>query len=195
MTPREQFLCLLPNTPLEKTDAIVVLEGDGLVRVDEAAHLYKQGWAPVVVLSGGYEKQPNYAVPARNMLPALIERGVPRDVIVLEEVSQHTHDQAVECMKLVKKRGWKKIILVASYYHQYRAFLTFLYAMRESNLSLHLINAPVRDIAWWQHDGRGVRIENLAVELDKIEEYRKRWGHVASYEEGIQYLQWKESQR
>jgi uncharacterized SAM-binding protein YcdF (DUF218 family) len=194
MTPKEKFLCILPNTPLEKGDAIIVLEGDLLVRIKEGARLYKEGWAPLVVLSGGDEKQPNYAIPAKRMLPHLVQEGVPREAIILEERSQHTRDQAVEIMKLAKEHGWKSIIIVASHYHQFRAFLTFLKAMREANLELRLINAPARDLHWWEVTGRGLRIDNLAVELQKIDKYRDELGNVASYEEGIEYLQWKESQ-
>ncbi len=186
---------MLPNGPLEKADVIVVLEGDLLVRVVEGARLYKQGWAPLVVLSGGDEKQPAYAIPAKNMLPHLLKEGVPREAILLEEHSQHTRDQAVEIMGLAKQNEWRSVIIVASHYHQYRAFLTFLKAMREANLELRLINAPVRDLRWWDMTGRGLRASNLEVELQKIDKYRDELGNVASYEEGIEYLQWKESHR
>ena len=195
MSPKEKFLCILPNTPLEKGDAIVVLEGDLLVRVKEGARLYKEGWAPLVVLSGGDEKKPDYAIPAERMLPHLLQEGVPEDSVMLEKTSQHTRDQAVEIMKLATLHGWKSIIIVASHYHQYRAFLTFLKAMREAHLELRLINAPVRSLPWWEMTGRGVRADNLETELDKINKYRDELGNVASYEEGIEYLQWKESQQ
>lgn len=195
MTPKEKFLCILPNTPLEKADAIVVLEGDLLVRAKEGARLYKDGWAPLVVLSGGDEKQPTYAIPAQRMLPHLVKEGVPEAHVLLEKTSQHTRDQAVEIMKLAKERGWKSIIIVASHYHQFRAFLTFLKAMREADLELRLINAPVRDLRWWEVTGRGIRADNLGTELQKIDKYRDEFDNVASYEEGIQYLQWKESHR
>ncbi|OGG73760.1 hypothetical protein A3A40_01560 [Candidatus Kaiserbacteria bacterium RIFCSPLOWO2_01_FULL_54_20] len=195
MTPREKFIALVSNDTLEKADAIIILEGDLLVRVPEGARLYKEGWAPIVVISGGDTDQPAYAVPASQMLPALLKEGVPREAVILEEKSQNTRDQAVEIMKLARERGWKSIILVASHYHQYRAFLTFLKAMREAGLELALISAPVRDLRWWEKTGRGLRIDNFATELKKIDKYREEQGHVASYEEGIQYLQWKESQR
>ena len=195
MTPREKFIALVSNDTLEKADAIIILEGDLLVRVPEGARLYKEGWAPIVVISGGDTDQPAYAVPASQMLPALLKEGVPREAVILEEKPQNTRDQAVEIMKLARERGWKSIILVASHYHQYRAFLTFLKAMREAGLELALISAPVRDLRWWEKTGRGLRIDNFATELKKIDKYREEQGHVASYEEGIQYLQWKESQR
>lgn len=195
MSPKEKFLCILPNMPLGKGDAIIVLEGDLLVRVKEGARLYKEGWAPLIVLSGGDEKQPKYAIPAKRMLPHLLKEGVPEAHVIMEEKSLHTRDQAVEIMKLAKQHGWKSIIIVASHYHQYRAFLTFLKAMREANLELLLINAPARDLRWWEKTGRGLRVDNLAVELEKIDKYRDELGNVASYEEGIEYLQWKESQQ
>src|SRR3989338_2645428 len=195
MSPREKFLAIVSNDTLEKADAIVVLEGDLLERVPEGVRLYKEGFAPFIVISGGDTNQPAYAIPAAQMLPEFLKRGVPREAILLEEKSQHTWDQATEIMKLAAEKKWKRIIIVASHYHQYRAFLTFLKAMKDASLSLILMSAPVRDLKWWEKTGRGLRIDNLGTELEKIDKYREEQGHVASYEEGIQYLQWKESQR
>ncbi|MBV9159848.1 MAG: YdcF family protein [Candidatus Kaiserbacteria bacterium] len=192
MSPREIFIAMLGSDPLRKADAIVVLEGDLLVRAEEGARLYKEGWAPTVVLSGGDTSKLEYAVPAKEMMPTLRERGVPKDAIVLEERSRHTRDQAVEVLNIAKERGWKSLIIVASNYHQYRAFLTFLKRMYEERLELALINAPARAAGWLGETGHGRRIDLLPSELQKIDEYAAK-GHVATYEEGIEYLIWKES--
>ena len=194
MTPKEQFSCLVANDPLVKADAIVILEGDGMNRIPEGARLYTEGWAPLVVITGGDRSRPEHCFPASEMKPALVAAGVPEKHVLIEEISQNTREQAVEMMNLAKERGWKRMIIVASHYHQYRAHLTFLKAMRESGQELFLINAPARDLPWFKDEPQGKRVDLLAGEFGRIEEYRAK-GHIASYEEGIEYLQWKESQR
>lgn len=192
MSPREKFMTLVSNDVLQKADAIVILEGDLLERNVEGARLYRERFAPLVVISGGDTSKRDYALPASEMLPDLLEKGVPREAVVLEEKSQNTREQAIEIMKLAKERGWKSILIVATHYHQYRAFLTFLKAMRDSGLSLILTSSPARP-KWFGENGRGKkRIGILEDELRKIKEYGAR-GDVASFEEGIEYLQWKES--
>jgi uncharacterized SAM-binding protein YcdF (DUF218 family) len=194
MSPKEQFVCMLPNDPLEKADAIALLEGDNLDRIPEAARLFKEGFAPLIVITGGFRGDPAHSTPASEMKPEMVSAGVPEKSIVLEESSQNTREQAVEVMKLAQEKAWKKLIIVASHYHQYRAFLTFLKAMREAELDLVLMNAPVRDLPWFKDDTQGKRVDLLAKEFERIAEYQKK-GHVASYEDGIEYLQWKESRR
>ena len=194
MTSKEQFICMLPNDPLEKADAIVVLEGDNLNRIPEAARLFTAGLAPLVVITGGFRGGPAHSIPASEMKLTLVAAGVPEGSIFLEERSQNTREQALEVMKLAKDKGWKSIIIVASHYHQYRAFLTFLKEMREAELELVLINAPARDLPWFANELQGRRIDLLEGEFERIAEYQKK-GHVASFEEGVEYLEWKEKNR
>lgn len=197
MSPREKFMALLANDRLQKADAIVVLEGDLFERNTEAARLYGElKIAPLVVFSGGDTSKLAYARPASEMQREFLKR-VPNARTDLEVRSQHTGDQATEIMKMAKERGWKSIIIVASHYHQYRAFLTFLKAMRESGLSLVLSSSPAKP-KWFeilQNNRHERRIDALEDEFKKIDAYRNEFGNVATYDEGIEYLQWKESQQ
>lgn len=193
MNPREKLLALIFNEPLKKADSIVLLEGDIFNRITEAARLYKEGWSKKIVISGNIDNPP-HSIPAKRMLPELIKLGVPKEDVELEEKSLTTRDQAVEVMQIVQKKGWKRVILVASNYHQLRAFMTFLKAMKEQGLQIEIINAPARDLKWFEETGWGTRIDLLETEIDKIEQYQKK-GHVVSYEEALEYQQWKELQQ
>jgi len=195
MTPKEKYIAIISNDTLKKADAIVVLEGDGLWRIAEGARLYKEGWAPVVVLSGGLDNPP-HSIPVRRMLPHLLAEGVPEDAVLLEEKSQHTRHQADEVAMLSKERGWRSVIIVASHYHQYRAFLTFLKAFSDAGAdrAVLLINAPVRDLTWFEKaDSQDARHTMLESEFERIERYGKE-GHLATFEDAIAYQAWKESQ-
>ena len=88
--------------------------------------------------------------------------------------------------------NWKKIILVASHEHQYRAYLTFLRQIIDSKSKIVLYNAPARDLKWFVDDGWGIRIDRLENEFNRIEKYLAL-GHLANFDEAIEYQKWKES--
>jgi len=193
MNACERFCCLLSADEPRQADAIVVLEGDGLVRLVHGCRLYYQHWAPLLVLSGGRDEPPE-CVPARLMAKRLI--AVPQQAVILEDASQHTRDQAVNVVALAQEHRWAQLLLVASHYHQYRAFLTFLRAAEEAGMDrqLQLVSAPVRDLPWFVYTPWGRRLDFLEREFDRIESYQAV-GHVASYEDGIDYLRWREGTR
>jgi uncharacterized SAM-binding protein YcdF (DUF218 family) len=191
MTPLEKFICTTSNDFLRKSDVIIILEGDGFARISEGARLFKEEFAPLVLISGGVNNPP-HSYTASEMLPKLIEAGVPRSSTMLEEKSLNTRDQAVNVMELARGLRWKRIIIVASHYHQYRAYLTFLKAMREYNLELEIINSPVRNLPWFSKDDPERRIDLLEKEFERIDKY-KHMGHLASFEEALEYQEWKES--
>ena len=113
----------------------------------------------------------------------------PADIII-EENSQSTKEQAINIIELAKKSDWKKIILIASHYHQPRAFLTFLKAMRDAEVKLHIINAPARELSWFERNPWGRRFDLLDAEMEKIERYKD---DLASFKEGILHQQSKEA--
>ena len=191
MTVREKFIVLVANEPPKKADAIVVLEGDGFHRIPKAVQLYKSGWAPLVLISGGIDAPERGSFPAAQMSRQLTALGVPADRILLEDRSLHTRHQAEEVLTIAQQRGWSGILLVASHYHQYRAFLTFLRVAQERALGLEIVNAPAADLPWFEALPWGVRADLLDQEFQKIDEYG-RLGHIATFEEGLLHQQSKE---
>ncbi len=191
LTARERFICLVDNEPLRRADVIFLLEGDGYSRVARAVELFQAHWAPMVVITGGLDDPQNGAVPARLLKAGLRAAGVPDGAILTDEDSLNTRDQAVAMMRWSSELGWGTALLVASQYHQYRAYLTFLKAMQEHGLDLCLVNAGVRDLPWHRDEGWGRRIDLLETEFEKIEKYR-HLGHVASFEEAVAYAARKE---
>ncbi len=192
MNDKEKFLVLISNERLKKADAIVLLEGDGLNRVKPAADLYLQGWAGRIIVSGGIYTPDYGSYPSEYLAPELVKSGVPSEKIVIEGKSQHTREQAEEVLELARRNDWKIIILVASPHHQYRAFLTFLKVMKEKQIKIQIINSPARELPWFEETGWGKRITLIDSEFEKIEKYGAL-GQVATFEEAIEYQQWKES--
>lgn len=194
LNSREKLIVLVDNDCVAPSDAIILLEGDGLSRYQHAASLYKRGLAPRIVFSGGITHYDYGSYPFSDVLPLLLKEGVPESAIVHESLSLNTREQAVEIMKLCQQNGWAKIILVGSHYHQYRAYLTFLKAMKESNVKLVIYNSPVRQLEWFSPTDWGVRFDLLMDEFKKIENY-SQFGHLLTFDEAIEYQQWKETQK
>ena len=88
--------------------------------------------------------------------------------------------------------GWKKLALIASHEHQYRAYLTFLREVLDTKSGIILYNAPVRNLNWFIDSGWGIRFERLSAEFDRIEKY-SAMGHLATAQEVVEYQKWKES--
>ena len=193
ITDREKILAIVDNDCLSTSDAIILLEGDGFDRFRKAVSLYKQGKAPKIVFSGNITDYDYGSFPFAEVLPRMLEAGVPEDDIIHEDKSLNTREQAVEVVRMAQERGWKKLILVASHEHQYRAYLTFLREVLDSKSGITLYNAPARNLDWFVDKGWGTRFERLEAEILRIEKYSEL-GHLANAQEVIDYQKWKEAQ-
>ena len=190
-----KLMAIVSNDCLKKSDAVVCLEGDGYTRIDQAVRIFKQGLAKKIVISGGIDNPP-FSIVASKMAKKMAQAGVLKGKIIIEEKSQNTSEQGLEVMKLVQKNKWKRIILVASHFHQTRAFLTFLKAMEDAKMKIQIFNAPARELPWFNKISRKrlSRLQMLEDEFKKIDEYAKKF-HLVSIKEAIKYQQWKEKQK
>jgi len=193
LTLREKFIILVNNDRINKSDAIVFLEGDGYNRLDKVVQLYNAGYASKIVFSGGITDYSYGSFPFMDIYQKLIDLGIPDSVIIHESKSLNTREQAIEVLKLAQDQNWNRLILVASHYHQYRAYLTFLKIILDSKLNIALYNAPCRDLNWFEENEWGRRIELLEDEFIKIKEY-SLLSHLATFNEAIKYQKWKEQQ-
>lgn len=189
----EKIIALVDNDCLQKSDVIVLLEGDGLNRYQKAVDLYNTGLADKIVFSGGITDYEYGSFPFSDVLPHILKTGLPEEVIIHEAKSLNTREQAVEVVKMSLNRGWKRLILVATHEHQYRAYLTFLREVLDKDPTLILFNSPVRNLGWFSETGWGTRFDRLEKEFERIERY-STLGHLATVEEVIKYQQWKEMQ-
>lgn len=192
MTDREKCIAIIDNDCIQKSDAIVLLEGDGLHRYKKAVSLYNEGLADKIIFSGGIVDYEYGSYPYSDVLPYILATGVPNDVIIHENRSMNTKEQAIEVMKMACENSWKRLILVASHEHQYRAYMTFLRQVIDLNAGIVLYNSPSRNLGWFNDSGWGQRFERLEIEFERIDKYSKQ-GDLASFEEVINYQKWKES--
>ena len=151
-------------------DAIVVLSGDGGARLEQGVELYREGYAPLLILAGGGQQGNPSA--AEVMMENATALGVPPAAILLVTGSTSTREDALETRELMAQVGLRSAILVTSPYHQRRASLTFARAFEGSGISV--ASYPVRDDqwqpeTWWQASGT---IRLTLAELAKLAYYK-----------------------
>jgi uncharacterized SAM-binding protein YcdF (DUF218 family) len=193
MTEREKCIAIINNDIIKESDAIVLLEGDGFYRYHQAVSLYNQRWAKRIIFSGGITNYEYGSYPFNDVLPHILAAGVPDEAIIHEDKSLNTKEQAEQVLKIADSNKWKRLILVASHEHQYRAYLTFLRQVIDLNNNIIIFNSPAKHLGWFNDSGWGARFKRLEIEFEKIEKYSKL-GHLATFEEVIQYQKWKEQQ-
>ena len=89
-------------------------------RLQKAAELYAEGRAPWVVVTGGGEG--NYAE-GEVMCDWLVEHGVPRAVIIVENESSTTRDSGINVAALMHARGLRSALVVSQWFHVARTRL------------------------------------------------------------------------
>lgn len=192
ITDREVIMAIVDNDCLTQSDAAILLEGDGFFRFQKAVELYNKGIVSRIIFSGNVIDKDYGSFPFEEVKPYLLNGGVPEKDIIHEDGSTNTREQAVEVVRMAMESGWKKLALIASHEHQYRAYLTFLREVLDTKSGLILYNAPVRNLNWFVDSGWGYRFDRLIAEFDRIEAYSAK-GHLANAQEVVEYQKWKES--
>ena len=131
--------------PLAKSDAIVAISGDTGARADTAIALWKQGYAPVLIFSGG-SSDPQSVASAELMKRTAVAAGIPANAIIVEGASATTEENAQRVAELMKSAHLRSAILVTSPYHQRRAALLFEREFDQARLSFR--NHPADDPSW-----------------------------------------------
>lgn len=140
---------LIENSKPVQSDYIVVVSGgDTIGRTKKGIELYKQAYAPKLLLSGDAAdpKSPSNAKVMRNFA---IDNGVPEEDIIIEENSKDTYQNATESiLKLIKVGPQQQIILVTSPYHSRRARLEFQRAFEKQTIEAKIISVNALDKNW-----------------------------------------------
>jgi uncharacterized SAM-binding protein YcdF (DUF218 family) len=158
---------LIVQNRLERADMIIVLAGGrGDERVRQAAALYQQGYAPLVLLSGG-EEMAGISVPEVLRRQALA-LGIPPDALLSEPDSTSTAEQARFLRPLLEPRGIRRAIIVTSSYHTRRTRRLFRKAFAGSGIDLRVYpvqNDVFNPDGWWT---REQDTETLVIEYIKL---------------------------
>lgn len=140
---------LIDNSKPIKSDYIVVISGgDTAGRTRKGIELYKQAYAPKLLLSGD-AADPKSPSNAKVMKRLAINSGVPEEDIIIEEKSKDTHENAIQSIyKLIKGGPQQQIILVTSPYHSRRARIEFQKAFENQTIEANIISVNADDKNW-----------------------------------------------
>ncbi len=144
----------LPLNPVPQAEVIVVLGGGTepeqfprpMVEVNSAgdrilyaAQLFKQGLAPVILLSGGNITWlgGRSMTPADEMAYILEMVGIPEQAIWMQSNSRNTYEDALYSSQILQEKGISRILLVTSAMHMPRSVALF------EHQGIEVIPAPV----------------------------------------------------
>jgi uncharacterized SAM-binding protein YcdF (DUF218 family) len=118
------------NHPLAKGDVIVVLCSHDIVVAERGAELFLQGWAPLLVFSGGLGVITRHLwqdPEAERFARVAVRMGVPEERILIENRSTNTGENVQFTRRLLAERGIDpdSLILVQKPYMERRTFATF----------------------------------------------------------------------
>ncbi|NUU59615.1 YdcF family protein [Paenibacillus agri] len=139
-----RFLTL--TQPAKQTEVIVVLSG-GSGRLEEAARLYKAGYAPYMILSNAKES----ASAAGDMFKNALALGIPQEAILTENEARSTYQNAEFTLPIMKEHGFTSAIVVSSDFHMRRVKILFDRVYKKSGIELTYIGSDSGYHArrWW----------------------------------------------
>ncbi len=132
------------NHQLAKSGCILALGSHDLRVAHRAAELYLEGWAPLVVMSGGFGNftQDMWTETEADKFAAIaMQRGVPAGAILIENKSTNTGENILFTQQLLKQNGLdpQDFIVVQKPYMERRSYATFKKHWPDKNL---LVTSP-----------------------------------------------------
>lgn len=113
----------------EKADCLLVLGSNDLRVAEHAAKLFLDGFASVILFSGGNGRlTENWTITeAERFANIASDMGVPKDLILIENKSTNTGENIIFSKKLLENKGIRPqtVIVVTKPYMERRAFATF----------------------------------------------------------------------
>lgn len=158
---------LVPDS-LKKSDCIVLLQGDLYPRAKMAAELYKEGYAPAIIVSplrDGETGNSVYYYFDKLVLGITAVNGFlvtekslayfgkdMQGVYFDAKDCTSTYEEAGEARRIMKEKGFRSLILVTNTYHMRRALMIFSYVFRGSGVEISHVTAPhpiFNPSRWW----------------------------------------------
>jgi uncharacterized SAM-binding protein YcdF (DUF218 family) len=165
-----------PASAPSKADVLVDLGGETGDRTLTAASLFRDGFAPRILVTG-LDTSPPEVRPAYLHWRAqvLAERGVPLDRIIYDADSTNSWEEAINTRRTMEANGWRRVLVVSDPYHMRRLSWAWGRVFRDSGLSYTLVASSPQ---WWDPDGWW-RDDNSALVV--INEYIKLAYYLVKY--------------
>lgn len=159
---------LIVKSEISAADAIVVMSGSSthLERADWAAKLYREGRAPLIILTNdsliaGWDKKEErnpyfYELAARE----LVMRGVPESKIqVVSDIALGTYEESLGVRDYASAHKLQRLLIVTSAYHTRRTLWSLRHACEGSGIEIGIDSpppgwqTPAPSRWWWRRWG------------------------------------------
>jgi hypothetical protein len=175
MTKRENIIAYVaPEVRLFPTKfALVFGTRHGVPQfAEETCALYRQGYFTNLVISGGATGQ-NDDSEASVLYEAIVSRGIPENVLRLEDKAMHTGQNVVLTRQEIKGFGIEELLLIGKISSKRRYIMTVRQQWPEiARVCCHGVNYfSVSTHQWWKDQEFRVRVLS---ECRKIPTYIKR---------------------
>lgn len=160
---------LATDDAISQADAIVVLGGEdsSFFRVQHAVELFNEGYAPVVIFSGGTLADAGLACSSAQLsLEAAQQLGLPAYATIIANGAQSTYDEAVNIRRLVQQHDWHSLIVVTDMFHTRRAARTFRTLLLDTTVYVSAAPDPRYNAnCWWQNEHSLVAVFTEVIKL------------------------------
>lgn len=166
------------NNSIEKADCILVLGSHDTRVAERAAELYLAGWAPVVIFSGGLGRLTEGVwteTEADLFSKIAIEKGVPKEAILIENKSTNTGENILFTQQLLAEKNLYpgSFIVVQKPYMERRSFATFKKHWPEKKLIVTSPQISFEDYATDEIPAEQV-VNIMAGDLQRIKLYAEK---------------------
>jgi uncharacterized SAM-binding protein YcdF (DUF218 family) len=165
------------NQTLEKSDCILVLGSSDLSPAHRACDLFFEGYAPVIIFSGKYGVGKNLEKSeAERYAEVAYKRGVPKEVVFLEDQSTNTGENIIFSKKLIEKENiaHNKMILVQKPYMERRMYATFKKIWDEPEI---YVTSPIIEYEEYINNNlyydKDEIINRMVGDFERVKEYPK----------------------
>ena len=164
--------------------------------------LLAKGIAPKVmfVQTGERSGYLGYDVWKEQLLAWHVPETCIEGVAVGYDVILHTLSEAEAMVQQAKQQGYKQVLVVAAPFHQPRAFMTAITAALRHYPEIQLYSQAGEVLPWLgeavhsQGNEKAVRKDLIQGEVERIAKYQSL-GDLASFEEVLQYLNKRDSEK
>lgn len=163
------------NHTVEKADCILVLGSHDLRVAERGAELYLQGFAPMLIFSGGlgnFTQDMWTEKEADKFAMIAIGMGVPPKAILIENMSTNTGENILFTQRLLEEKGLhpQSFIVVQKPYMERRSYATFKQHWPEKKL---MVTSP--QVSFEEYPNEEIPLERvihiMAGDLQRIKEY------------------------
>jgi uncharacterized SAM-binding protein YcdF (DUF218 family) len=162
----------------QKSDCILVLGSQDLRVAERGADLYLEGWAPILIFSGGLgnlTKEMWKDPEADRFARIALDKGVPAEAIFIENQSANTGENILFTQQLLREKGLEPhtFLLVQKPYMERRSYATFKKHWPDKNL---IVTSP--QISFEEYPTKEISmdrlINNMVGDLQRIRIYPEK---------------------